>query len=304
MTIGAVVVLAVSVSSPIRCAATDMGGMIDVGDSTSMPAAPVVADAPVFDSARMQTQLRAATDVGAARGAWVSIAFMDRDSGFRATNGNDGPVETASVSKLFIADDLLFRDDQGEFDLDGPDTALIDSMLRSSDDSAAEQLWNRFGRNAIVDRVAARYGLTSTSVRPGDEWWRTRTTMTDVVAYYSQLIDGVGGLAAARSAEMLSDLRSFTPTGTDGYYQRFGLPDALPGSGAVGVKQGWMCCVGGDWIHLSTGVIGPDNRYIVAMASREDANMYGGGSTGANHARSTMTAMASALFPSGRIDPR
>ena len=32
-------------------------------------------------------------------------------------------------------------------------------MLRSSDDSAAETFWDRSGGNAIINRVAARYGL-------------------------------------------------------------------------------------------------------------------------------------------------
>ncbi|WP_196806188.1 serine hydrolase [Rhodococcus sp. 114MFTsu3.1] len=252
--------------------------------------------------ARLESRMRAATEVGAVNGAQVSITFMDRVSGIRATNSNKEQIETASVSKLFIADDLLFRNDRGEVDLSRSDMAQIDAMLRSSDDSAAEQLWSRFGRNDIVGRVAARYGLPSTSVREGDEWWLTRTTTTDVVTFYAALIDGAGGLSPSRSVTILSKLADFTRLGADGYYQRFGLPDALPDESGLGVKQGWMCCVGGDWIHLSTGFVGADHRYIVAIASREDANTFGGGSVGADHARRTMTAIASALFPSGRVD--
>ncbi|OZF07757.1 hypothetical protein CH300_04890 [Rhodococcus sp. 15-1154-1] len=298
----AAVVLALSVSAPVHCTATDLvtaQGVVEGAESS----AEAVTEVSGIDVARLESRMRAASEVGAVNGARVSITFMDRVSGIRATNGNEEQIETASVSKLFIADDLLFRDDRGDVDLSGSDMAQIDAMLRSSDDSAAEELWSRFGRHEIVGRVAARYGLPFTSVRPGDEWWLTRTTMSDVVTFYSALIDGAGGLSPARSAAILSTLENFTRLGADGYYQRFGLPDALPKESGLGVKQGWMCCVGGDWIHLSTGFVGADQRYIVAIASRESANTYGGGSVGADHARRTMTAMASALFPSGRVDP-
>ncbi|WP_143545222.1 serine hydrolase [Rhodococcus sp. 15-649-2-2] len=299
----AVVVLTLSVSVPMHCTATDLVTAPSAVENVEPPAA-TATEVSNFDAARLEVRMRAATEIGALNGARVSIAFMDRVSGSRATNGNEEPIETASVSKLFIADDLLFRDDRGEVDLSGSDMAQIDAMLRSSDDSAAEQLWNRFGRNDIVERVAARYGLPFTSVRPGDEWWRTRTTMNDVVTFYSALIDDAGGLSPSRSVAILSNLENFTRLGADGYYQRFGLPDALPDESELGVKQGWMCCLGSDWIHLSTGFVGPDHRYVVAIASRESANTFGGGSVGADHARRTMTATASALFPSGRIDLR
>ncbi|KQU28517.1 hypothetical protein ASG69_10975 [Rhodococcus sp. Leaf225] len=300
---GAIVVLVVWVSAPVHCTAADLAATSRAVESAEQPA-PVDAETPEFDRAAFLARLRTATDVGAAVGARVSIAFMDRASGFRADNGNVDPIETASVSKLFIADDLFFRDDQGEVDLSSSDTALIVSMLRSSDDSAAEQLWNRFGRSDIVGRVAARYGLSSTSVGTEEEWWRTLTTMPDVVTYYSRLVDGSAGLAPARSASIITSLQNFTASGADGYYQRFGLPDALGGESSIGVKQGWMCCVGGDWIHLSTGVVGLDDRFIVSIGSRENVDMYGGGSIGADHARSTVTAVASALFPPGRITSR
>ncbi|OZC87975.1 hypothetical protein CH304_03115 [Rhodococcus sp. 15-649-1-2] len=298
----AVVVLVLSVSAPMHCVATDLVTAPSAVESAEPPAE-TATEVSGIEPASLETRMRAATEVGALNGARVSITFMDRVSGIRATNGNEEPIETASVSKLFIADDLLFRNERGEVDLSGSDRTQIDAMLRSSDDAAAEQLWNRFGRNDIVGRVAARYGLPSTSVQPGDEWWRTRTTMNDVVTFYSAMIDGAGGLSRSRSVAVLSNLQNFTRFGADGYYQRFGLPDALPDENSLGVKQGWMCCVGGDWIHLSTGFVGPDHRYLVAIASREAASEYGGGSVGADHARRTMTAIASELFPSGRVDP-
>ena len=60
------------------------------------------------------------------------------------------------------------------------------------------------------------------------------------------------------------------PGGT--YPQRFGIPEGLYAE-SVAVKQGWMCCWnGGDSGYVSTGVIGSDRRYVVAIGSMQTAN--------------------------------
>jgi hypothetical protein len=100
-------------------------------------------------------------------------------------------------------------------------------------------------------------------------------------------------LPAAQAAVILGDLSASTPTGVDGYPQRFGIPDGLFAE-PVAVKQGWMCCWnGGNWLHMSTGVIGSDRRFVLAMAALQpvdDAT-----------ARDTMTQAVRTMFPGGRI---
>ena len=54
-----------------------------------------------------------------------------------------------------------------------------------------------------------------------------------------------------------------------------------------------MCCIGSDWVHLSTGVIGADRRYIMAIQSlqpSDDAT-----------ARQAITQAVKTIFPDGRI---
>ena len=70
-------------------------------------------------------------------------------------------------------------------------------------------------------------------------------------------------------------LAQSTPTGLDGtvpggvYPQRFGIPEGLYAE-PVAVKQGWFCCWNGaNWVHVSTGVIGPDRRYVMAIGSMD-----------------------------------
>jgi hypothetical protein len=77
------------------------------------------------------------------------------------------------------------------------------------------------------------------------------------------------------------------------YPQRFGIPEGLYAE-PVAVKQGWMCCVDSDWMHLSTGVIGPDRRYVMAISSMQPT-----GDSAA--ARQIITQAVKTMFPGGSI---
>ena len=90
-----------------------------------------------------------------------------------------------------------------------------------------------------------------------------------------------------------------TPMAIDGtqpggvYPQRFGIPDGLYAE-PVAVKQGWFCCWnGGNWMHMSTGVIGPDRRFVMSIGSMQATD----GAT----ARDTITKAVKTMFPGGRI---
>ena len=212
----------------------------------------------------LPARIQQATDNAAAEGATISVAVLDRASNEMVSNGNQEIITTASVAKLFIADELLLRESQGDTALSAEDRTAVDDMLRSSDDEAAEKFWDQAGGDAIITQVATRYGLTATT--PGDDgrWWNAISTTTDLIRYYQMLLDGSGGLPPERAETIVNDLAQSTPTGVDGYPQRFGIPDGLYAE-PVAVKQGWMCCIGEDWMHLSTGVVGADRRYIMVI---------------------------------------
>ena len=52
-----------------------------------------------------------------------------------------------------------------------------------------------------------------------------------------------------------------------------------------------MCCIGSDWLHLSTGVIGRDRRFVMAIGSMQ--------ATDATTARETITEAVRTMFPQG-----
>ncbi len=296
----AVIAVSVAASSP---QISEVPGNHEPGQVTLLavnpagaPAAPVlgpVPDGPPESLAVVDSRAGQATATAAQNGADISFTLLDRKTGQQISDGDGAPFPIASVVKLFIADDLLLQAAQGQTQLTPDDRQALDVMLRSSDDNAAENFWNRYGGSAIITRVVDRYGLGSTSAPYDGHWWNTMSTTVDLVKYYSMLLDGSGGLPPQQANIMISDLAQSTPTGVDGYPQRFGIPDGLFAE-SVAVKQGWMCCWNGaNWLHMSTGVIGPDRRYVMAIVSLQpvdDAT-----------ARNTITQTLMTMFPGGQI---
>ena len=260
----------------------------------SMPPKSPNAVPAAFDG--LPARIEQATRDAAANGATVSVAVLDRANNQLLSNGNDQLVAIASVAKLFIADEVLSQESGGVEEnrrLSTADREALDSMLRSSDDGAAETFWAERGGEAIITDVAARYGLTSTAPPSDGQWWNTISSASDLVRYYDMLLNGSGGLSEERAQVIVDDLAGSTATGADGYPQRFGIPDGLYAE-PVAVKQGWMCCMdGSSWMHLSTGIVGADRRYVMVIESlqpSDDAT-----------ARATITQAVKTMFPSGRI---
>jgi hypothetical protein len=257
----------------------------------TLPEAPPDDPTAPFDG--LDARVRQATADASKSGANIETVVLDRNTGQTISNGNNRPFPIASVAKLFIADDLLFQESKGQTTLSPADRASLDVMLRSSDDGAAQMFWNRGGGNAVLARVKARYGLPGTTAPSNSHWDVTTSTASDLVQYYRMLLDGSGGLPPEQANVILSDLAQSTPTGTDGYPQRFGIPDGLYAE-PVAVKQGWFCCwSGANQLHMSTGVIGPDRRYVMAVGSLDP--------TSAAAARDNMTKVVKTMFPGGKI---
>lgn len=265
---------------------------------TMAPLPEAAPDEPPAGFTGLADRERLATSEAADAGADITAAVLDRNTGQLITNGNNMTIAIASVVKLFIADDLLLQVSKGQTTLSPEDRKSLDVMLRASDDSAAEVFWNRSGGSAIISRVVARYGLGSTRPPNNGRWFNTISTATDLVRYYDMLLAGTGGLPPEQASIILSNLAASTPTAPDGmvpggvYPQRFGIPEGLFAE-PVAVKQGWMCCVGADWMHLSTGVVGPSRRYVMVIGSMQAA--------GADKARQTITDAVKTMFPGGRI---
>ncbi|MGA9870521.1 MAG: serine hydrolase, partial [Rhodococcus sp. (in: high G+C Gram-positive bacteria)] len=214
-------VLAVSVAALLSAVTIVFTGC-SVPEDSPVAANPTTTESPfpdmdVVDDMGLPLRIPEGVASAAERGAQMSFAMMDRQTGAYFASGDTEQVETASISKLFIADDILRGAEIAQVPVDQDVFEAMTTMLRSSDDGAANTLWNRYGGNNIITRVTERYGLTATSPPWDGLWWNTMTSASELVAYYTRLLDGVGGLSPASTATMIGLLRESTPVATDGY---------------------------------------------------------------------------------------
>src|ERR1700758_3709141 len=77
----------------------------------------------------LATRIQQAIDEAAGRGAALSVAVLDRKTRELVSNGNTQVIATASVAKLFIADDLLLQESHGKTALSPDDRRALDVML-------------------------------------------------------------------------------------------------------------------------------------------------------------------------------
>jgi len=196
----------------------------------------------------------------------------------------DRPFPTASMVKLFVAEDILYRARAGLLTLRADDPWLLQEMIRRSDDPAASLLWARYGGGQMVADVARRYRLSGTAppAVPG-QWGETTTTARDLGRVLSLLPSAAHPDDAAA---LLEWMRAATPVAADGFDQQFGLLGTAPPGTAV--KQGWMCCVGGHRHLHSVGVV--DSRVVVLLSEVSRSVGYG-------EARAALTTAAAAIPP-------
>jgi len=211
-------------------------------------------------------------------GMTASYLVLDRVSGASWGLDEHRQYRSASVVKLFIALDYL-ESHGPDYRIPADDLALLEPMLRSSNDDAASALWVRDGWEQIVNRMVATIGLTDTAPpAQRGKWGYTAISAADVVKTYQYILTQ----AHPRYRDfIMSNLRQSTKCGSDGFNQSFGIPSALPRPWAV--KQGWSGfgagpapgseCVGSTQPspHVRAVLASPEVRAAAAAAPGEGA---------------------------------
>jgi hypothetical protein len=217
----------------------------------------------------------------AARPGSVGIVLRDRQTGAVWRNAAaDTPVWTASTIKLAMTVNLFERDRAGTITLSGSDRALIQAMLHSSDDDAADTLWFKYaGADHLAFNTAfVRYGMTSLQPQRGYSrffpyWGFQKCTPGDL----DHLINYVLTRVPADTRDyIVGQLQAVDPD------QQWGVWAAGP-QAAPGNKDGWSEEDTG-WVMNSVGFAGPGQRYTVAiMNSLNGRGGYDDGRTTDSH---------------------
>jgi hypothetical protein len=210
----------------------------------------------------------AAAESKAAASTQLGVAVLDRTTGELAVGEHgDEPYYTASEAGVVLAVDVLDRRRLDGLAVDDQSLELIRRVLGQGDDAAMKTLWTRFDGAAAAGRVAGRLGLKGTS-NPEDtaQWGQMEVSAGDTVRIWQYVLEQ---MPAADRDLVATDLQAATAKGKDGFDQSYGLLDpAVRGPRSAVAKQGWMCCVSGQYYLHTAGSVGPDQRYLVALLTR------------------------------------
>lgn len=198
----------------------------------------------------------------ATRPGTVGIVVRDRKTGAVWRNQYAGTmVWTASTIKLAMTIDLFARNAAGTISLSASDRTLIQEMLHSSDDNAADSLWFKY---AGADHMAfnddfPKYGMTDLSPKRGytryfPYWGFQKSTPNDLDRLVNYLLTQV---PATTRDYIVNQLENVDPD------QQWGVWGAGPAA-QPGNKDGWSLEDTG-WVMNTVGWVGPGQRYTLAV---------------------------------------
>lgn len=284
------VVLGIALIIPAAYARLDDGGTdTEASVPTPVPAPPpppTLADAPVSVPFK---------------GEFFSWALMDRqiDTISGAENLTDTSSTESMIKVWFVADYLNQLGDET------PSMRMRDAIttvIRDSDDDAANLLYREVGRSATIDRMISTCGLTDT--KPGTVpgyigWWSfTQMSPRDAVRLGDCIADGTA--AGPRWTELLLDEMSQVrgTTAADDQNARSGggrwgiidgLPESITSQGPISMKNGWTALnYDGNW-HVNCLAVNDQWSLAVMMRYPQQSGLDYGAQTCASVATQLVT---------------
>ncbi|NJC73141.1 hypothetical protein HC031_25980 [Planosporangium thailandense] len=197
---------------------------------------------------------------------FFSWALMDRTTGAISGSANDATETstTESMIKIWISSDYLRRQAAAG---NAPSQQRLDeltTMIRDSDDQAAEDIYRLDGGDDVVDRMISMCGLTNTTMVDG--WWsKTQITAADATRLGLCVADGRAA-GPNWTAWILDQMRQVRGEG------RFGIVDALPANvaGTTAIKNGWTLIYDeGQW-HVACLAV--QDKWILSVLARYDGS--------------------------------
>ncbi|MFE0676748.1 serine hydrolase [Streptomyces sp. NPDC058867] len=208
--------------------------------------------------------------VSVAKGAEVSVAVLDLESGESASYG-DGAFDTASIVKVDVLATLLLQAQDAGRSLTAAEKTYATAMIENSDNASTSALWETIGRAEGLAAANERFGLTDTEGGEGMLWGLTQTTATDQITLLQQVF--------GEDSELDEDSRSYLQGLMEriAVDQRWGVSAAADGS-EWALKNGWLPrSTTGLWDINSVGRVTVDGHdYLVAALSDGNTTKAGG----------------------------
>ncbi|SEB84327.1 serine hydrolase [Streptomyces sp. PAN_FS17] len=202
----------------------------------------------------------------------LAVAVVDLDSADEevASYRANEPFDTASISKLGILAALLLKAQDEDRALTASEREDAEAMIRTSDNHAANTLWQTIGEADGLDTAHHRLGLKATKGGPGTSWGLTQTTAHDQIQLL-RTIFAPGpmtsrppkGLAPASRAYIRRLMSQITDD------QDWGISAARSPGSRWALKNGWnQRTTTGLWIINSVGHITVhSHHYLISVLS-------------------------------------
>jgi hypothetical protein len=203
-------------------------------------------------------------------GGTFAVGILDETTGAEAVYHGGRYFHAASVENADMLAALLLQHQQTGSPLGSYISWLAAAMMQSSDNDAANGLWDAAG-GPVGMRVANRtLGLRHTSLGPDGYWGLTSTTVTDQLRLLADLTAGSSPLHAAARRYMLR-LMDGAAAG-----QRWGASAAASPGPPPAIRNGWMPDPS-RWVINSIGVVRHDGQeLLIAVLSKDNATEAGG----------------------------
>jgi hypothetical protein len=203
-------------------------------------------------------------------GGSFAVGILDETTGAEAVYHGGRYFHAASVENADMLAALLLQHQQSGSPLGSYIGWLAAAMMQSSDNDAANGLWDAAGGLAGMQAANRTLGLRHTGLDPDGYWGLTSTTVTDQLRLLADLTAASSPLhaAARRYALRLMDGAAAA--------QRWGASAAAsPGPGPA-IRNGWMPDPG-RWVINSIGVVRHDGQeLLIAVLSKGNVTEAGG----------------------------
>ena len=215
-----------------------------------------------------------------------SVRTRTRAWGVRA----DVQYRSASVVKAMLLLAYLRREDVRGRALRADERALLDPMIRFSDNRAADAVHARVGLPAL-SALAGRAGMRAFVPHP--VWGGSLITAADQAGLFRR----IDRLVPARHRDYAMGLLRGVTAG-----QRWGLPDALPGGWTIAFKGGWGRGVTRQVTHQAALLTHGRTRVAVAVLTADNPSTPYGAATIRGVAQRLLRGLEGR--PIGRVLPR
>ena len=193
-------------------------------------------------------------------GLWLSWSLVDtaRDRRVGSANSDTDRTNSESSIKAWIAADYLRVAQAEGRAVTSSERADIAAMVRSSDNAAAQRLYEAIGGDAILRHLRSVCGVTVATSTPG-YWSLTQITAVDATRIFTCVLRSAP--AYPGGDDLLTDLRSVDPD------DAFGIKAALPPTTTVSMKNGWMphSSTTGEW---NVNCVAAWDDYVLAVLTR------------------------------------